>query len=503
MGLFKLFNLPYKYAFMSNLNSLSLYIPELIIITTLLLMIILDLIPSTKVYTFPFCLVSLFVSGIMLWKNHGLTDSLFMGMICIDPFSHFFKYIFLFTTFSIILISRFEKKLDRTYSTEYNVLLLIVLLGMFLMSSSINLLMIYLSIELVSIPSYILAGMLKSDRESNEASLKYVIFGSFASGLMLFGLSILYGITGTTDISIISKALQNLDYPLTIYFPLILILAGFGYKISMVPFHYWTPDVYEGAPTPITAFLSVAPKAAGLSILIRIFYTMFTIEGTLSITEPLSGINWPTLIAVGSAITMTLGNILAVQQKDVKRLLAYSSISHIGFMLMAFTIIGPEAIRAIMLYLFIYLFMNLSAFYMAIFASNKLDAHYVEDWVGIGKKNPLLAAFMTLSLLSLTGLPPTSGFVGKIYIFAELFKHQQFYWLAVIAILNSVISLYYYFSIVKAMYLVEVEDSVEPVDAHPIIKWSIIIFSAQNILFFLYWEPLVNFINDSIRLWGA
>jgi len=209
--------------------------------------------------------------------------------------------------------------------------------------------------------------MLKSDKESNEASLKYVIFGSFASGLMVVGLSILYGITGTTDISGISQALQEIEYPLSIYFPLVLILVGFGYKISMVPFHYWTPDVYEGAPTPITAFLSVAPKAAGFSILIRIFYTMFTVDGTLSFTEPLSGINWPGLIAVGSALTMTIGNVLAVQQRDVKRLLAYSSISHVGFMLMAFTIIGPEAIRAIMLYLFIYLFMNLSAFYKVIF----------------------------------------------------------------------------------------------------------------------------------------
>jgi NADH-quinone oxidoreductase subunit N len=345
--------------------------------------------------------------------------------------------------------------------------------------------------------------MLKSDKESNEASLKYVIFGSFASGLMLFGLSILYGIVGTTDISTISQSLQGIDYPLTIYFPIILLMAGFGYKISMVPFHFWTPDVYEGAPTPITAFLSVAPKAAGIAILIRVFYTMFTVDGTLSFTMPLADINWPTLIAVASAVTMTVGNVLAIQQNDVKRMLAYSSISHIGFMLMAFTIIGPEAIRAIMLYLFIYLFMNLSAFYMVIFASNKLDAHHIQDWQGIGKRNPVLAAFMTLSLLSLTGLPPTSGFIGKVYIFAEIFKHQQFYWLAVIAILNSVISLYYYFSIVKAMYLIDVEDSIEKLDAHPIIKWSIIIFSAQNILFFLYWEPLFNFIKDSIHLWGG
>jgi NADH-quinone oxidoreductase subunit N len=271
-----------------------------------------------------------------------------MGMITLDPFSHYFKYIFLFATFSIILISRFDRQLDKKYASEYNCLLLIVLLGLFLMSSSVNLLMIYISIELVSIPSYILAGMLKNDKESNEASLKYVIFGSLASGLMLFGLSILYGIAGSTDISAISSALQIIEFPLTIYFPLILILAGFGYKISMVPFHFWTPDVYEGAPTPITAFLSVGPKAAGFAILIRIFYTIFTVGGMSEGAVMLNGINWPALIAVASAITMTLGNLLAIQQKDIKRLLAYSSISHVGFMLMAFAFISPEAVRAIM-----------------------------------------------------------------------------------------------------------------------------------------------------------
>ena len=475
--------------------------PELIIIVAILSTIVFDLIPKTRKYTFYLCVALLCFSGVALYGTYGIINSLFMGMICVDPFSHYFKFIFLFTTLSIILVSKYDKKLDKNYAAEYNALLLIVLLGMFLMSSSINLIMIYLSIELVSIPSYILAGMIKSDRESNEASLKYVIFGSFASGLMLFGLSILYGIVGTTDINGINTALQNIDYPLSIYFPLILIISGFGYKISMVPFHYWTPDVYEGAPTPITAFLSVAPKAAGLAILTRVFYMMFTLDGQLTFGDTLVGINWPALIAIGSALTMTLGNILAIQQSDVKRLLAYSSISHVGFMLMAFAIIGPESVRAIMMYLFIYLFMNLAAFYMAIFASNKLDAHHIDDWAGLSKMSPLLAGFMTLTLLSLTGLPPTSGFVGKFYILAELFKHQQFYWLAIVAILNSVISLYYYFAIVKAMYLVDYQKEIIKLDANPVIKWSIILFSSQNILFFVYWEPLYNVIENSIRLW--
>jgi len=487
---------------MSNLSSLSYYLPELIIIIALLSVIIMDLISKTKPYTFYLTLGAIIIASIFLWLQSGAAEPLFMGMIAIDPFSHYFKAIFLLSTFSIILISRYEKKLDNKYAAEYNALLLIVLLGLFTMSSSINLIMIYLSIELVSIPSYILAGLLKADKESNEASLKYVIFGSFASGLMLFGLSMIYGITGSTSIEGVSLALQNIEYPYTVYFPLVLLLAGFGYKISMVPFHYWTPDVYEGAPTPITAFLSVAPKAAGFAILIRIFHVMFTLDGSLSNVGALENINWPGIMAIISAATMTLGNLLAVQQQDVKRLLAYSSISHVGFMLMAFTIVTPEAIRSIMLYLFIYLFMNLAAFYMAIFVSNKQDAHHIKDWKGVGRKSPLLAAFMAITLVSLAGLPPTAGFIGKFYIFSELFKNYQFYWLAVVAILNSVISLYYYFNIVKSMYLVDIDTEYDYIDAHPVVKWTIILFSSQNILFFIYWEPLLKFINSSLIFWN-
>jgi len=488
---------------MSNLSSLIYYLPELIIIIALLLVILLDLIPIAKPYTCHLSLFAILLAGIGLWGSFGESKSLFMGMIVVDPFSHYFKIIFLITTFSIILVSRYEKKLVKESIAEYNVLMLAILVGLFLMSSSINLIMIYLSIELVSIPSYILAGMIKNDKESNEASLKYVIFGSFASGLMLFGLSMIYGITGSTSIEGVSVALTGMEYQYTIYVPMILMLAGFGYKISMVPFHYWTPDVYEGAPTPVAAFLSVAPKAAGISILIRIFHVMFTQDGSLSEIGVLENINWPGIIAIASAATMTLGNVLAIQQEDVKRILAYSSISHVGFILMAFTIVTPDAIRAIMIYLFIYLFMNLSAFYMCIYASNKLNAHHVDDWRGLGRKNPILAIFMTISLISLTGLPPTSGFIGKLYVFSELFKNQQFYWLAVVAILNSVVALYYYFKIVKSMYLVDIDTEYELIDAHPVIKWSIILFSSQNILFFLYWEPLLSFINRSLIFWNS
>jgi NADH-quinone oxidoreductase subunit N len=373
------------------------------------------------------------------------------------------------------------------------------------MSSSVNLLMIYLAVELVSIPSYILAGMKKNDRASNEASLKYVIFGSFASGLMLFGLSWLYGISGSTNIAEIHTALLTNGNPFLVYISLLLIIVGFGYKIAMAPFHYWTPDVYEGSPTPVTAFFSIGPKAAGFAIMIRVFYSLFTHEGGLDATASLYGINWTLIFAVLAAITMTIGNFLALHQENVKRLLAFSSISHVGFMLIGFSVIGTEPLSAVLFYLVIYFFMTLSAFYIAIFVKNKLGTDTIDGWKGLANRNPVMAGFMVISLVSLAGLPPTAGFVGKFYLLSVLFRAKTFYWLAVVAILNSVVSLYYYFKIVKSMYFLNDGEEVsnEPLEANPYIKWTAVLFSAQTLLFYFYWTPLIEFINRSLSFWNS
>ena len=420
-------------------------------------------------------------------------------MLTIDSISYYFKWIILLSTFSILFVSFYSKKLDKEYLAEYNMLLLCILLGMFLMVSSINLIMIYLAIELVSIPSYILAGIIKNDKKSNEASLKYVIFGSFASGLMLYGLSLLYGISGSLDLNTISQSLLLIENPYMLYMSIILILVGFGYKISMAPMHYWTPDVYEGSPTTITAFLSVAPKAAGFAILIRVFIALFTSETETGLvllenSEGYLKANWSLIIAILSAITMTIGNVLAIRQDNVKRMLAYSTISHVGFMLMAFSTVSIEANIAITLYITMYMFMNLSAFYVVIYAENNFNAENIEDWNGLGYKNMVLGVFMVISLVSLAGLPPTSGFFGKVYLFRTLFAESKYYWLAIVGILNSVVALYYYFRIVKSMYFKE-SDSQKTVKAHPVIYWSVVILSAQNLLFDIYWDKLDNYIK--------
>jgi NADH-quinone oxidoreductase subunit N len=472
--------------FVSNINSIASYLPELIIVLSILCVFIMESIPKYRSLTFLSSCIGLVFSGILLLFSTPSTSLLFEGMLINDSLSIYFKWLILLTTLSIILVSKDDDSVINEVKGEYYGMLLIITLGMFSMVSAKNLLMIYLSIEMVSIPSYIIAGISKNDKESNEASLKYVIYGSFASGIMLFGLSLLYGITGSLDIDLVASKLMNFDSSLTIYVSILFILVGFGYKISMVPFHYWTPDVYQGAPITVAAFLSVAPKAAGFAILIRFFYTLFI--------DNVEILQWPQLIAVLSALTMTVGNILALNQSNVKRLLAYSSISHVGYMLVAFSVVSADSLVSIMFYIFFYLFMNLSAFYMAIYMSNKYKAETIEQWNGIGIKVPILSFFMVLSLASLAGLPPTSGFVAKVYILRNLFADNGFIWLGIVAIINTVISLYYYFKIVKAMYFME-NDKLEFKECHPLLFWSIIIFSLQNIIFYIYWPKLIEVLN--------
>jgi len=483
---------------MNNLSSLLHFLPELLIIQLALSTIILDLISLKKWVNISIYAGFAFIA-LLLYQFAPIpideSKQIFNGMLINDSFSYYFKWIILVSTFSIIIVSNYSKELDTEYSVEFKALILFVLLGMFLMTNSIDLLMIYLSIELVSIPSYILAGMLKNDKKSNEASLKYVIFGSFASGIMLFGLSWLYGLSGSTNIYEIYKALAVVENPYMIYLSLMFILVGFGYKISMAPLHYWTPDVYEGSPTVVTAFFSIAPKAAGFAILIRTFSILFTDGNSLSADLlPLNNVNWTLVVAILAAFTMSIGNLLALKQDNVKRMLAYSTISHVGFMLMAFATTSIEGSVGIMFYLTMYMFMNLSAFFMVIHVENNFNAKNIDDWSGIGFKSPILAAFMVLSLVSLAGLPPTSGFVGKVYLFRTLFATEQFYWLGIVAILNSVISLYYYFKIVKAMYFNENTIDTKEVIQTPLFV-LIIAFSAQNLFFYLYWSDLYNYIR--------
>ena len=476
---------------LSNINSLTSYLPELMILVMILIVFLYESFKSYRQYIFTVLSAGMVSVLILMYLYNPSSNLLFEGMLVNDSLSIFLKWILVISTFSVIIISKNDNSILDDIKSEYYAMLLIILLGMFAMVSATNLLMVYLAIEMVSIPSYIIAGISKNDRESNEAALKYVIYGSFASGIMLFGLSFLYGLTGTTDIFTISNQLANNENSLLIYLSMIFILVGFGYKISMVPFHYWTPDVYQGAPITVTTFLSVAPKAAGFAILIRFFYSIFVTNGA-----PI--IEWTNIIAIFSALTMTVGNILALKQTNIKRLLAYSSISHVGFMLIALSIVSIDSVTSVLFYLVFYMFMNLSAFFVAIYMSNAYQADNIDDWNGIGLKMPIISIFMVLSLASLAGLPPTSGFIGKVYVLRNLFADQQYLWLGIVAIINTVVSLYYYFNIVKAMYFME-NDSLKYKSVDKALYFFIIVFSAQNILFYLYWSPLWNYLKSIVK----
>ncbi len=484
--------------FLDNIASLYYFQGEFFLCCGILLLLIVSVYKNADIKSFYITISALLLSLLAIFfinKELDVPSFLFLGSTVIDSYSIFFKIIFLLSTLAVVLLTYNNKEVKREDWSEYYCLILISTLGMFLMASSSNLLMIYLAIEMVSIPSYMLAGFNHNDKGSNEASMKYVLYGSFASGLMLFGMSWIYGQVGSlylNDIGLYMVKIPQFEFTSLISF--ILLFAGFGYKISSAPFHYWVPDVYEGAPTPITTFFAVAPKLAGLSLLIRFLYqTMIQINFSTYTLEA-AYVDWNFILAVLSALTMTIGNILAIRQTNVKRVLAYSSISHVGFIMMGFSVVSLEAVSHMLFYMVIYSFMTIGAFSILILFMNKYSLNSVEDWHGIGYIHPMICSLMVLNLLALAGLPPTSGFVAKFYIFASIIKSQTYYWLAVVAILNTVIALYYYFNIARAMFLESPSDRAQKeLDTIPVIV--IVITSIQGILFYIYWSDLYNIIQ--------
>jgi NADH-quinone oxidoreductase subunit N len=489
---------------MTNLQSLEFFIPELILTITILAALITDLfVKKSKTNMIGWVLgVGLVIVGLSV---HNLSSvpptTLFLDMIVIDPFSSFMKIIIILSTLLVIVASWVNDELEKYRKGEYFTIMGIMVMGLFLMTSSIDIIMLYISIEVVSIMSFVLAAYLKLDTRSNEAGLKYVIYGAFSSGVMLFGLSIVYGLAGSTNYFAIQDTLSSLDGSANsaLIMALLMIFAGFGYKISSVPFHFWTPDVYEGSPSTITAYLSVAPKAAGFAMIIRFFHQVFS--DSIGLTSNAIGstdLPWPEIIGVLAVVTMTMGNLVAIQQKSIKRMLAYSSIAHAGYMMLALPVLSMEAVESVMIYLFIYVFMNLGAFFIVIFVKNKTGGESFEDFEGLGWKMPIVGAFMTLFMLSLTGLPPTAGFIGKLYIFKTLVgAGSEFLWLVVAGGVNSVISLYYYFHVVKVMFLGGKRSDV--ITYPPSTMFGLMIFTAvPSLLLGLYWNPLASWVKDSL-----
>jgi NADH-quinone oxidoreductase subunit N len=487
-------------AIATNLGSLSAVWPEVILAATILVIVTVDLFLTGRKRG-PLTVITLagLLAGVIV--TAGLygepSRSLFMGMVALDPFGLFFKLLFLAATAAVVLFSLQSPDIEESRVGEFYAILLTAGLGGFLMVSATNLLMMYLSLELVSVPSYILAGYQKRLRRSSEAALKYVIFGGVSSGIMLYGFSLIYGLTGTLDIHGISSALtQTTPYGLTLFLGTLLALGGFGYKIASVPFHFWCPDVYEGAPTPVTAFLSVAPKAAGFAMMARFFYTGFsTYDGVSGIA---TGVAWTELLAVVSVCTMTLGNLTAIWQTNLKRLLAYSSIAHAGYMLMGVVMLSSAGLKAVMFYAAAYLFMNLGAFLVVLVLAQRLSSEDIADYVGLGWRSPWIAFCMSVFLFSLTGIPPTAGFVGKVYLFSAVIE-GKLYWLAMAGAVNSAVSLYYYARIIRAMYL-ERPQNPDRVSIPILGAVSLGVLVAGTLVLGVYWEPLAVLAEQSTML---
>ena len=435
--------------------NLGLFIPELSLAGFAIAVILLDLFIHRKGLLVAVSLAGLLVSAgftIAMWG--GSSQAIFNNMLAVDSFALFFKLLFLCIAALVILASvDYASKLAR-FQGEYYALVLLSALGMMLMAATTELISIYVALELTSISLYVLVGFLK-DPKSTESSLKYLLLGAIASAVLLYGMALVFGFTGQTNLGEIARILHTMSASAIIASPalilgIVLLVAGFGFKIAAVPFHMWVPDVYEGAPTPITAYLSVGSKAAGFAIILRVFSSAFGLPEWLSL-------QWGLIFAVLAAISMTLGNLVALPQTNIKRMLGYSSIAQAGYLMVGLAAMGvsPGAgvlgRSGVIFFLAGYAVANLGAFTVIIAISNKLDSDLIQDYSGMIKRAPLLTLALSLSLISLIGMPPAAGFMAKFYIFSGA-VHNGLLWLVVIAVINSVISAYYYLRVVKVMW---------------------------------------------------
>ncbi len=488
-------------------QSLSRFVPELILMGALVIVIVADLctqrrpIQEGRNLLTGITLVGLGAAFVASWAALGAEESqsLFASMVADDGLLGVLRMVFVLTSVVVLLLSVRSRELEGVRLGEMLALLLTVTAALMWMAGSINLVMIYLSLETVSVASYLMVGYLSSDRLSNEASLKYILFGAVSTGAMLFGLSLLYGMTGTLDLYEVRAALAEGAFGPGLLFVVILVAAGIGFKIAAAPFHFWCPDVYTGAPTPVTAFLSVGPKAAGFAILIRFFYLgMGEPAGGGAIT-PVGGADWQLLLMILAVITMTLGNVAALLQTNVKRLLAYSSIAHAGTMLMAACVLSVEGVQAIVAYLAIYLFMNLGAFLVVILAHRVTGSFELSSYAGFWKRSPLLTVAMGIFLFSLMGIPPFAGFLAKWYVFAAVIN-AGLGWLAVIGVLNSAVAAFYYVKVLRIM-VIDPESGPTPALAFSRLDLGLlVVLVVPNVLGLLFWGSLDRITEYSQRL---
>ncbi len=490
---------------MFDFSMLWLLLPELILLITGLLVLGFDLAATTlrrdayneeisesrRVPWLPYLALAGLALALLATGLIAGTEAVLLGnMVRVDAYAIFFKIIATVAV-GLVVLSSIDYMKDRPNAGEFYAFLLFAAMAVCVAAAATNLIMVYLALEFLSLTSAVLVCYRLDDPKSSEAALKYFLFGVVASALLLYGMSLIYGATGTTDLGEIAKNLGGNLKPemrFILYPGLVMLLAGFGFKIAAVPFHQWAPDTYEGAPTPVTAFLSVASKAAGFAVLVRVLLTAL----------PAMAVDWGLLIALLSVATMTLGNLVALVQKDIKRMLAYSSIAQAGYVLIGLVAVGKDGlgVQAVLIYILGYLFTNLGLFLAIIAVENATGSNQIVDYAGLGKRAPFLAILMVAFFLSLTGFPSTAGFMGKLYVFAAAVR-ENLLWLAIIGVANSVVSVYYYFNVVRHMYFQPAPADSKPFTESFALRLGLVIALVMMFVIGLYPQPFIELVRFS------
>ena len=430
--------------------SLAVLAPALIVMGAGCLVLLLDLLPprASKVHLATVALlgvVAALLTSLAAWGGRGRG---FRDMVILDNYALFFHVVICYGAALIVLLSIDYLRRSGVESGEYYALVLFSTSGMLLLTSASDLIVVFIAIELMSLSLYVLSGLFKRRRQAGEASMKYFLLGAFASAFLLYGIALLYGATGTTNIDRIAAAAAAAPHDTLLIAGLGLLLVGFGFKISSAPFHMWAPDVYEGAPTSVTALIATGSKAAVFAVLVRLL-----LSGVRAVQA-----DWTAVLWVLAALTMTLGNVVAIAQSNLKRMLAYSSIAHVGYMLVGLAVGGAAGAGAVLFYLLAYTFTTAGTFgVITLCVRAGEEAVDVRDYAGLGRRHPVLAFALALLLLSLVGIPPLAGFVGKFYLFGAAVR-AGFVWLAVLGVLNSAIAAYYYLRVIVTMYMQEPDE---------------------------------------------
>ena len=483
-----------------SVYDLYLLAPEISLAALAAVLVLVDLVVRNKTVLPILAVLGLAVPlifSLMLWFNLPNGDTGMFDTLVVDKFSLFFKFLLIAAAGVVILSSTDYVQKFARFQAEYYALILFATTGMMLLASTTELITIYISLELTALPIAALAAFMR-DTRSTESGMKFLILSAISSAILLYGMVIVYGFTGTTSLPQIAQQIGSIGLsggtPFgsnALLFGIVLMIAGFGFKVASVPFQMWAPDVYEGSPTPVTQFLSVASKAAGFAVILRVFYIAFPAD-TLSL-------DWSATFAILSALSMTIGNLVAIRQNNIKRMMGYSTVAHAGYILVGLAAVAARTPGAessigpagVLFYLGGFAATNLAAFSAIIAISNRINSDRIDDYAGMARRAPILATVLTLSMLSLTGIPPAVGFWAKIYLFGAAVE-ANLEWLVVIGVVNSVISAYYYLRVVKAMFLSD-PASDETVSFALPMQLAVAIGFIGTLIFGIYPTPLLNF----------